>query len=79
MLEKVYVDVLARFCKDGSIIPIKIIWQGKTVYNVDQIIDVSPSFAAVGGKALRYICRIGMNKTEVFLEGNRWFVQARQE
>lgn len=79
MCKKVYVEVVAKFEKDGNIIPISILWQDGTVYKLDKItnICVAASLKA-GGSGIRYTCIIKGVQTYLFLEKDRWFVEAKE-
>ena len=79
MCKKVYVEVFAKFEKDGNIIPISILWQDGTIYKLDKItnICVAASLKA-GGSGIRYTCIIKGVQTYLFLEKDRWFVEAKE-
>lgn len=76
---KIYVDVNARFTKDGSMMPTSMIWTDGHVYTIQRVTDVrwAASFraAAVG---LRYTCIIDGRESHLFYEdNNKWFVERR--
>ena len=75
---KVYVDVSARFRRDGRILPVAVRWEDGRIYRIDKITDIrkAASFKA-GGVGLRYTVRIGRTETYLFLEKDRWFVERR--
>ncbi len=79
MYRKVYVEVNAKFEKDGNIIPQSILWEDGTVYTLDKItnICIAASLKA-GGSGIRYTCIINGVQTYLFLEKDRWFVEARE-
>lgn len=79
MCRKVFVDVYANFKADGTIIPLSIKWENGAVYRIDQIIKVCRAASLkAGGAGIRYTCRIGNNITNIFLEENAWFVEAKK-
>ncbi len=79
MCRKVFVDVNANFKADGTIIPLSIKWEDGTVYTIDSIIKVCrAAFLKAGGAGIRYTCRIGNSITNIFLEENAWFVEAKK-
>lgn len=79
MCRKVFVDVYANFKADGTIIPLSIKWEDGTVYRIDQIIKVCRAASLkAGGAGIRYTCRIGNNITNIFLEENAWFIEAKK-
>lgn len=78
MCRKVFVDVNANFKADGTIIPLSIKWEDGTVYRIDQVLKVCRAASLkAGGAGIRYTCRIGNNITNIFLEENAWFVEAK--
>ena len=78
MCRKVYVDVITKFDKDGTIMPLEVMWEDGRKYEIDRIIDVRPAASLkAGGNGIRYTCRILGQQTYIFLEENRWFVEAR--
>ena len=78
MCRKAYVKVTAVFETDGRIIPESILWEDGTVYQIDRITGVCKAASLkAGGAGIRYTCRIGSHLTYLFLEENRWFVEAK--
>ena len=76
---KTYVEVTATFSAEGTVIPLTIKWQDGTVYEVDRVLDIRPAAALkAGGCGLRYTCRIRGQQTYLFLDEDRWFVEARR-
>lgn len=54
---KVYVDVTARFSKDGRLIPISVIWTDGHVYEIQRVTDVRRAASLkAGGVGMRYTC-----------------------
>ena len=79
MCRKVFVDVNANFKADGTIIPLSIKWEDGTVYRIDQVLKVCRAASLkAGGAGIRYTSRIGNNITNIFLEENAWFVEAKK-
>lgn len=78
MYRKAYVEVTAKFTKEGAIVPTMVLWQDGTPFEVDKVLLVEPRASLkVGGAGLRYTCRIQGKETFLFLEENRWFVEAK--
>jgi len=78
MARKVYVDVDARFGADGKIMPHTVAWEDGRNFEIDQILDIRRAASLkAGGSGMRYTCRIRGKDTYLFLEENRWFVEAR--
>ncbi len=76
---KQYVSVTAIFDEDGNLLPINIMWDDGRKFPIDKVTDVR--FAAslkAGGAGIRYTCQIGGNERYLFLEDQRWFVDAKQ-
>jgi len=78
-IRKVYVDVIAEFTKDGSLIPRYITWEDGRRYEVDRILDRRRAASMrAGGMGIRYTCRICGKVTYLFYEENlKWFVEAK--
>lgn len=79
MARKVYVEVTARFDTGGSVIPENIIWEDGRRFDIDRVLDIRPAASLkAGGCGIRYTCRINGKETFLFLEENRWFVEAKK-
>ena len=77
MNRKVYVEVAAVFSPEGQILPRRIRWEDGTVFTVDRVTDIRRAAATkAGGCGLRYTIRIGGRQTYLFLDEDRWFVDA---
>jgi hypothetical protein len=51
---------------------------GRKLYEIDRILDVRPAASLkAGGAGIRYTCRIQGHETYIWLEDNRWFVEAK--
>ncbi|MDY3617647.1 hypothetical protein [Agathobaculum sp.] len=80
MCSKVYVDVLAAWTADGWIIPKVVKWEDGRKFPIDRILDVRPAASLkAGGAGMRYTVRIGRTQSFLFLEDDRWFVEAKQQ
>lgn len=79
MIRKAYINVVAEFDSDGRIMPLVIKWEDGTRYEVDRVLDVRPAASLkAGGAGIRYTCRIMGKQTCLWLEENRWFVEAKR-
>ncbi len=77
MSRKVYVDVIALFTSEGQVMPHRVRWEDGTVFTVDRVLDVRPAAATkAGGCGMRYTCRIRGKEAFLFLDDDRWFVEA---
>ncbi|MBQ7386518.1 MAG: hypothetical protein IJW04_08475 [Ruminococcus sp.] len=75
---KQYISVTARFDEDGNLLPLKIHWNDGRSFEIDKVTDIRYAASLkAGGAGLRYTCRIAGAEKYLFLEENRWFVDAR--
>ena len=80
MSRKVYVEVAAIFSPDGQILPLQIRWEDGTLFPVDRVTDIRRAAATkAGGCGLRYTIRVGKRQTYLFLDEDRWFVEANEK
>lgn len=76
-MKKVFVGVTTDWTPDGTIIPTLIKWEDGRKFVVDRILDVRPAASLkVGGAGIRYTIRVHGKETFLFLEQERWFVEA---
>ena len=77
-VNKKYVAVDAHFTEDGRIRPTCIYWGDGRIFEVDRILDVRPAASLkAGGAGIRYTVSVFGKETYIFLEENRWFVEAK--
>ena len=77
LVYKKYVDMIVRYFPDGTITPMAVWWDEGKVYEIDRILDVRPAASLkAGGAGIRYTCKIMGKQTYIWLEENRWFVEA---
>ena len=77
---KKYISVTARFDEDGNLLPLKIHWNDGRIFDIDRVTDVRYAASLkAGGAGIRYTCRIGGNLRYIFLEENRWFLDAKNQ
>ena len=75
---KEYIDVLTRFGKDGTILPICVYWPDGTGYTIERILDIRrASSLKTGDSGIRYTCMIKGQQTYIYLEENRWFAERK--
>lgn len=78
--KKVYVDVNVKCKKDGSMVPLSVLWSDGSQYDIDRVINVCRAASLkAGGSGVRYTCRIKGRETNIFYEEDRWFVEAKDE
>lgn len=76
-MSKIYVEVIAKFNKVGEIRPLKLIWEDGISYEIQKVVDVRPAASLkAGGVGIRYTCKINGQERYLFLEENKWFVEA---
>jgi hypothetical protein len=77
---KQYVSVTAIFDTDGDLLPINIMWDDGRKFPIDRVTDVRyASSLKAGGAGIRYTCRIAGKERYLFLEEQRWFVDAKEK
>ena len=78
---KVYVDVLASFSKDGRLKPVELIWEDGNRYHIDRINDIRRAATRkAGGCGIRYTCIVNGQESHLFYEENyKWFVERRKD
>lgn len=79
-MEKVYVDVVAEFTKDGRLLPKSIKWEDGNVFEIQRITDVRRAASLkAGGVGMRYTCVIcGQQKHLFYEDNNMWFVEGHR-
>ena len=75
--EKRYVPVVVRFDTEGQLRPLTIEFDEEHKYSVDRVLDVCRAACqTVGGVGVRYTVRVQGQERYLWLEKNRWFVEA---
>lgn len=75
--EKRYVPVVVRFDEEGQLRPLVIEFDEEHKYSVDRVLDVCRTACqSVGGVGVRYRVRVQGHERYLWLEKNRWFVEA---
>ena len=73
---KKYIDVVASMKSDGTVLPLKIIWEDGKEYMVDNVLDIRRAASLkAGGCGVRYTCKICGQVRFLFLEDYLWFVE----
>ena len=79
MVRKVYVEVTAKFDTDGNITPLSVTWEDGTVYEIDRILDKCRAASLKAeGIGMRYTCRILGQRSYLYYEEPRWFVEGKR-
>lgn len=80
--EKVYVETVVRFTRDGKLLPERIVWEDGNEYEVDKVLKiVSAPPPHVGSYlSVRYDVRMQGQLKELYFEPQsmQWFVEKRQ-
>lgn len=64
---KVYVNVMAEFTKDGRLLPRSFIWKDGQIYEIQKVTDVRRAASLkAGGVGMRYTCIV--NGREMYLQ-----------
>ena len=81
MSNKVYVDVLAEFSKDGLLIPKEITWEDGRKYEITRVKDKRRAASTrAGGVGERYTCVVAGKEIFLFYENNNmWFMEILTE
>jgi len=80
MARKVFVRVIAEFDEQGQLLPRSLFWEDGRRYDIDRVLQVCPGVSLkVGGSGIRYTCRIQGRQVNLFQDGNRWYMEGRDE
>lgn len=70
--------MIVRYFPDGTMKPMAIWWDEGVIYEIDKVIDVRPCASLkAGGAGIRYTCMIQGHEKYIWLEENKWFVEAK--
>jgi hypothetical protein len=76
MARKVFIRVVAEFDEQGRLAPLSLTWEDGRRYSIDKVLDIRPAASfKVGGRGIRYICRIGGQRVFLFQDGNQWYLE----
>ncbi len=79
MARKVFVEVTAKFDTEGRIIPLSLLWEDGTVYEINRVLDVRRAASLkAGGMGIRYTVSIGGRQSYLYFEEPKWFVEAKR-
>jgi len=81
--KRVYVEILVRYKKDGTMVPAFLLWEDGETYEIDRVLDVRRAASEAGSMGVRYTVRIMGQKRRLFFEDiytdtgkPRWFVES---
>lgn len=67
-MNKVYVDVVAEFSKDGCLVPISFLWEDGRKYYIDKVQKVERCASRkAGGVGIRYTCMVQGRESHLLL------------
>ena len=70
--------MIVKYLEDGTIMPLAIHWNEGELYEIDRVIDIRPCASLkAGGAGIRYTCMIQGYQKYIWLEENKWFVEAK--
>jgi len=76
---KVYVAVTLKVDKHGNICPLSIAWENGQIYEIDRLkLTCKAVSLKIGGGGTRYTVIICGKERYLFQEGNKWFVEAKE-
>lgn len=79
MARKVFVEVTAKFDTEGRIIPLSLLWEDGTVYEINRVLDVRRAASLkAGGMGIRYTVSIDGRQSYLYFEEPKWFVEAKR-
>ena len=72
---KIYVNVIAKFDKDGTITPMTLEWKDGLLYDVERvrILGECPS-RRLGGQGVRFMVQIGSRQVVLSFEDPCWYI-----
>ena len=77
-MAKVFVEVIAKFTKDGKKVPLIIKWEDGRSFDIDRITDIRRAASVkAGGQGIRYRCRLNGRETYRWLEEDKWCVESK--
>jgi len=82
-MQRVYVEMLARYSKDGTMMPAFLKWEDGEMYEIDRVLDVRRAASEAGSMGIRFTVRIMGHERHLFFEDTysdtgkpRWFVES---
>lgn len=78
MMNKVYVEVVARFGREGDLVPIFFVWEDGKKYMIDRVLKVERCASRkAGGVGIMYTCMIQGQESHLFYEADKWFMERK--
>lgn len=77
-MKKVFVEVNVKFSSDGQMTPESFVWENGVNYEIDRVYECKNAASMkVGGRGVRYSCRVMGKEIYLFLEDGRWFMEGK--
>lgn len=74
-MAKTFIEVIAEHDREGRIKPLSITWADGRKYSIDKVLDVRVAASLkMGGKGLRYTCKIHGKQVFLFYDSVQWYV-----
>ncbi|MDD6213164.1 MAG: hypothetical protein PUB22_08525 [Clostridiales bacterium] len=77
-MNKVYIDVVAKFSKDGCLLPISFTWEDGRKYTIDRVMKIERCASRkAGGAGIMYTCMVQGQESHLFFEMDKWFLERK--
>lgn len=77
-MNKVYVDVVAEFSKEGCLIPILFVCEDGRKYKIDKVLKIERCASRkAGGVGTMYTCMVQGKEGHLFFEVDKWFMERK--
>ena len=75
---KVYVDVVARFDKDGVMMPMAFVWEDGRKYEIDKVKSKERCASRkAGGTGIMYTVVVVGKECHLYFEFDKWFMERK--
>ena len=72
---KIYVNVIAKFDKDGTITPMTLEWRNGLLYDVEKVRTIGEcSSRRIGGQGVEFMVQIEGNQAVLSFEDPCWYI-----
>lgn len=76
---KIYVNVIAKFDKDGNITPMILEWKNGLLYDVERALLLGEcSSRRAGGQGIRFMVQIGSRQAVLSFEDPCWYISRKE-
>lgn len=77
-MNKVYVNVIAKFTDEGVLIPLQFKWEDGREYVVDKVLKRERCASRkAGGVGIMYTCMVQGQESHLYFEVDRWFMERK--